>query len=252
MRSNAIMTSTMDMTSQLEEAQRRLCEHPLYQVLDDPRALTLFMQHHVFAVWDFMSLLKALQKGLTCLEVPWRPVTGSKEVTRFVNEIVLGEESDLDQNGEACDHFTLYLRAMAELGVDQTAINVFLDDFDFNAIPEGAREFVRMNLALASSGELHRVASAFFYGREKLIPEMFDKVLDGLKDKKQACPTLVYYLERHIELDGEEHSHLARQCLESLCKDDPALLDEAYETAFMSLESRSRLWDAVLEQYRQS
>lgn len=252
MRSNAIMTSSVDMASQLEEAQQKLCEHPLYQVLDDPRALTLFMQYHVFAVWDFMSLLKALQKGLTCLEVPWRPVTGSKEVTRFVNEIVLGEESDVDQNGEACDHFTLYLRAMAELGVDQTAINSFLDDFDFNAIPEGAREFVQMNLELAGSDELHRVAAAFFYGREKLIPDMFDRILDGLKARKQQCPTLVYYLERHIELDGEEHSHLARQCLDSLCKDDPALLDEAYETAFMSLESRSRLWDAVLEQYRQS
>ncbi|MFP3873541.1 MAG: DUF3050 domain-containing protein [Thiohalophilus sp.] len=242
----------MDVTLQLEEAQQRLCEHPLYQVLDDPGALTLFMQYHVFAVWDFMSLLKALQKGLTCLDVPWRPAAGPKEVTRFVNEIVLGEESDLDQHGEACDHFTLYLRAMAELGVDQTAIRTFLDNFDFNAIPEGAREFVRMNLDLAGSGELHRVAAAFFYGREKLIPDMFDRILGGLKEKKPACPTLVYYLERHIELDGDEHSHLARKCLDSLCGDDPVLLDEAYETAFMSLESRTRLWDAVLERYRQS
>ncbi|TDY00022.1 DUF3050 domain-containing protein [Thiohalophilus thiocyanatoxydans] len=252
MRSNAIMTSTADMALQLEDAQKRLCAHPLYRVLDDPRALTLFMQYHVFAVWDFMSLLKSLQRGLTCLELPWRPVDGSKEVTRFINEIVLGEESDLDQDGKACDHFTLYLRAMAEVGADPTAVRSFLEDFDYNVIPKGAREFVKMNLALADSGELHRVAAAFFYGREKLIPAMFDKILDGLKEKKQACPTLVYYLERHIELDGEEHSHLARQCLESLCADDPALLDEAYETALLSLESRSRLWDAVLEQYRQS
>jgi hypothetical protein len=252
MKSAVNLQSSFDVISQLEQAQQELCEHPLYQVLDDPRAIPIFMQYHVFAVWDFMSLLKALQRGLTCLEVPWRPVPGSKDLVRFVNEIVLGEESDLDQNGQACDHFTLYIRAMEELGVDTDTMHEFLNEFDYQAIPGGAREFVQMNLELAAGGDLHRVASAFFFGREKLIPEMFEKILDGLGDRKQDCPTLVYYLERHIELDGEEHSHLAQKCLDILCQNDPRLLDEAYETAFKSLRLRSRLWDAALQQYRQS
>ncbi len=246
------MKSAFDMTLQLEQLQHSLCEHPLYQVLDDPRAVPVFMQHHVFAVWDFMSLLKALQRGLTCLEVPWRPVNTSKELVRFINEIVLGEESDLDQQGQACDHFTLYLRAMEELGVDRSAIDQFLREYDYQVIPPGAREFVQMNLDLATSGELHRIASAFFFGREKLIPEMFERILNGLGERKQDCPTLVYYLERHIELDGEEHSHLAQKCLDVLCANDSRRLEEAYETAAMSLEQRRRLWDAALEQYRQS
>lgn len=245
------MKSSLDMSSHLEQTQQELCEHPLYQALDDPRAIAVYMQYHVFAVWDFMSLLKSLQRGLTCIEVPWRPVEGSKELVRFINEIVLGEESDLDQNGDPCDHFTLYLRAMEELGVDQGAMQTFLKDSDYQAIPSGAREFVQMNLELAASGELHRIASAFFYGREKLIPEMFQKILDGLGDRKRDCPTLVYYLERHIELDGDEHSHLAQKCLDILCQGDSRLLDEAYETAFLSLRLRSQLWDAALERYRQ-
>ncbi|MGD8575521.1 MAG: DUF3050 domain-containing protein [Thiohalophilus sp.] len=252
MKSAVNLQTSIDVVTQLEQAQQELCEHPLYHSLSDPRAIAIYMQYHVFAVWDFMSLLKSLQRGLTSLELPWRPVQGNKELVRFINEIVLGEESDLDQNGNACDHFTLYLRAMDELGVDQSAIQNFLREFDYDEIPTGAREFVQMNLELAASGELHRVASAFFYGREKLIPEMFQKILDGLGGIKQDCPTLVYYLERHIELDGEEHSHLAEKCLDILCQGDSRLLDEAYDTAYQSLQLRSQLWDAALEQYRQS
>lgn len=240
------MNNISDLQRKLELAQSELCQHPLYENLNSPSALRLFMHYHVFAVWDFMSLLKGLQRGLTCVELPWRPSRAPKEVTRFINEIVLGEESDLDQNGEACDHFSLYLRAMEEIGVDPFAINHFIESFDFDYVPEGARSFVEYNLNLAQSSNLHCIAAAFFYGREKLIPEMFERILKGLGDKKSECPALVYYLERHIELDGDEHSHLAELCLQKLCQDDPLLLDEAYQTGIKSLQLRAKLWDAAL------
>lgn len=209
------------------------------------------MEHHVFAVWDFMSLLKGLQRALSCVDVPWKPVPHiPKELTRFINEIVLGEESDIDIEGNTCDHFSLYLRAMSEVGADVSKIEAFLNSGDFSIIPTGAKEFVSFNIQLAESGEIHKIASAFFYGREKLIPEMFDKILQGLKQHNQECPSLIYYLERHIQLDGDEHSHLAQKCLEILCQDDEKKWQEAYEIGAQSLDLRCQLWDHVLKEYQ--
>src|SRR5882724_6088954 len=65
--------------------------HPLYEHVSDEHSLRLLMRTHVFAVWDFQSLLKSLQRSLTCVEVPWLP-TADAEARRFVNEIVLEEK----------------------------------------------------------------------------------------------------------------------------------------------------------------
>jgi hypothetical protein len=238
------------LSDDLKIAQSSLCSHKLYESLSDSKALAPFMEHHVFAVWDFMSLLKALQRGLTCVELPWRPVNNvPKELTRFINEIVLGEESDLDPEGHPCDHFSLYLKAMEEVGAETQRVERFIMSGDFSIVPPGAREFVEFNIQLAESGELHKIAAAFFYGREKLIPEMFDEILNGLEARQDDFPALVYYLKRHIELDGDEHSQLAQKCLELLCGDDLKLWNEAYMTGIQSLELREYLWDKALESY---
>lgn len=91
-----------------------LVQHPINSFIQSPAELEVFMQHHVFAVWDFMSLVKKLQQEFTCVELPWNPI-GPAEVRYLINEIVLGEESDVDQNGVYISHFELYLRAMEEL-----------------------------------------------------------------------------------------------------------------------------------------
>jgi hypothetical protein len=87
------------------------------------------MQIHVFAVWDFMSLVKRLQSELTCNSLPWMPPVRSR-IARFANEVVLGEESDLGPDGKPVSHFELYLRAMDEVGADRTLVRGFMAQID--------------------------------------------------------------------------------------------------------------------------
>src|SRR5258707_8661984 len=93
-----------------------LLNHPIYQQIDRLVSLRLFMEHHAFAVWDFMSLLKALQRRLCCVEVPWLPVVDPLGC-RLVNEIVLAEESDDDGRGGVAPPFLLFHRALSPCGV---------------------------------------------------------------------------------------------------------------------------------------
>src|SRR5882757_1569608 len=110
---------------QIQPLYRQLAQHRLYASFESIEDLRLFMESHVFAVWDFMSLLKTLQRGLTCVDVPWIP-SRFPESRRLVNEIVLGEESDV-YRGMAVSHFELYLKAMRECGADTSAVETMLD-----------------------------------------------------------------------------------------------------------------------------
>ena len=58
----------------------------------------------------------------------------------------------------------------------------------------------------------------------------------------------VYYLERHIELDGGEHGPLALQLISDLCRDDDQKWNEVESTAINSLIARKKLWDSILSQ----
>lgn len=230
----------------LSELQNELCSHPVYARLSDVKSLRHFMEYHVFAVWDFMSLLKSLQKEITCVSVPWKPSKYSPELVRFINQIVVGEESDLDQNGEAISHFELYLQAMNEVGASTTAFFDFLPEMKTETLRPGVREFVSENLNVALNGDAIEVASSFFFGREKLIPSMFTSIVEVLKKENVSAPTLLYYLERHIEVDGEEHGPLAMKCLDELCSTEEKK-NLALEAGVKALELRKNLWDECLK-----
>ena len=237
----------------LVNLHEELRTHKLYQQLKTKDDLVIFMETHVFAVWDFMSLLKRLQREVTCVELPWNPSSYPKKVVRLINEIVLGEESDLDLNGLACDHFTLYLNAMKDLGADPSRLLNFSKDLNYEKwCTKAERDFVSFNIDLAQNGYVHEVAAAFFFGREKLIPDMFTSILGDLTknftpDSGDGFPNLRYYLERHIEIDGGEHSHMASECLESMCGNDEIKWNQARAAGVKSLQLRCALWDEVLE-----
>jgi len=234
-----------------------LLDHRLYGQLKSIGQMRVFMEHHVLAVWDFMSLLKALQRGLTCVEPPWLPV-GEPRLRRLINEIVLSEESDDTDGGGSVSHFELYLRAMREIGADTTRIDQFVSRLragrsveaalEEAGLPVCVKEFVLHTFRVIASGRLHEIAAAFTYGREDLIPDLFGTLVAQLdRDFAGSATTLRYYLDRHIELDGDEHGAMGREMVELLCGGDPMRQEEARTAAVQALKARVRLWDGIAE-----
>lgn len=229
------------------QKQKELTEHPVYQTINSLESIRHFMRFHVFAVWDFMSLLKSLQREITCVKVPWRPSPYPAEMVRLINQIVLGEESDVYEQGIAISHFDLYLKAMEEVGASTEEIRKFLESGELEDVPAGAREFVRHNLEVAEWGDVVEVAASFFFGREKLIPDMFRSIVEVLKEEGVMAPTFLYYLERHIEVDAGEHGPLALKCFDYLAS-TPELKNQGIEAGKRALIARENLWNSVLKE----
>lgn len=223
----------------------KLQTHSMYRHIRSMASLQIFMKYHAFAVWDFMSLLKRLQKEITCVDVPWYPSPHPKKLVRLINEIVLGEESDQDEYGNHTDHFSLYLEGMEEIGADKDFVLKNVRNENFHSLPNPIRQFLNFNIDLAKNQKLHMVAGAFVYGRENLIPSMFTGMLKELENKEIKFDKLKFYLERHIELDGDEHGHLAMEMLEILTANNPQLIEEALLTGIKSLHLRSAVWDFI-------
>jgi hypothetical protein len=232
------------MISTIEEKQKNLENHSLYSKLKSSENLKIFMQYHVFAVWDFMSLLKSLQRQITCTSHPWQESSYEPKLVRLINEIVLGEESDLDLAGNPSSHYALYLKAMEEVGADTRPILHFTKTGSMENLPRPIIEMVHFHLNVAESAAVHEVAASFFFGREKLIPSIFTATLNVLEKEQLNCPTLIYYLKRHIEVDGDEHGPMALECLKTLT-DSSNKKEEAERMALKSLQMREQLWDFI-------
>jgi hypothetical protein len=227
---------------------------PANQVNDELLApLRTFMESHVFAVWDFMSLLKSLQQRLTCVRTPWQPPPDPTS-SRLINEIVLCEESDQVSEGVYGSHFELYMKAMDEVGANSRPIKGFLralrdgqtvaSALAMTQIPSSTKAFV-MNTMATVGRQTHEVASSFLLGREAVIPAMFEQVLHVTSTME--VPMLNWYLARHIEVDGDEHGPAGWQLLGRLCGNDMRRWAEAEASARRALHARRALWDGVNE-----
>jgi hypothetical protein len=206
------------------------------------------MEIHVYAVWDFMSLLKGLQIELTCTTLPWRPI-GNTKIRRLINSIVLEEESDVDSDGNPSSHYEMYLDAMKECGANTNEIDKFVNsvsDINLPKVNTAIDSFLATTFDILNSGEAHKIAAAFTFGREDLIPDMFTAIVNDLS-KEHKLDKFVYYLERHIELDGGEHGPLALELISNLCGEDEQKWKEVEETAIACLVARKELWDLVLK-----
>jgi hypothetical protein len=242
----------------IEPLRQEIINHKVYSAIKDIEDLKVFMQYHVYAVWDFMSLLKTLQKNLTCTSVPWFP-KGTADTRYLINEIVVGEESDVDLNGIRKSHFELYLDAMKQCGADATKIEVFTDilkntgnfnlAYSSSETPKEAIDFVDFTFKVIESGKDYLQSAVFTFGREDLIPGMFISIINEMHKKfPDDISIFKYYIERHIEVDGDHHSHLAIQMTSSLCKDNEDYWKEAEESVVHSLKQRIELWNGVYRQ----
>ncbi|NWE78143.1 DUF3050 domain-containing protein [Pseudomonas yamanorum] len=238
----------------LKQKKQKLHSHPLFTQINTLPKLRYFMENHVFAVWDFMTLTKRLQHDLTGMRLPWLPPP-DPQAARLINEIVLGEESDAYPGHGHGSHFELYLQAMAEVGASTTAIDRFItlqrDGSDAQTalqkidIHPAVARFVRSTLQVALDAPTHCVAATFLHGRESVIPTMFKRILGGCEMLHRQAPTFCYYLKRHIELDADEHGPAAAQLLQRLTLADPSREQQADTAALSAVENRLALWDGL-------
>jgi hypothetical protein len=253
------------MTTQIEKIKRtieplrqEIINHQVYSAIKGIDDLKVFMEYHVYAVWDFMSLLKALQNNLTCTSIPWFP-KGSPDTRHLINEIVVGEESDIDSFGNRKSHFEIYLDAMQQCGADTSQIEKFIETLkktgDFNKsytdseTPKEARDFVEFTFKIIGSNKDYLQSAIFTFGREDLIPSMFVSIVNDIhKNFPETISIFKYYLERHIEVDGDHHSHLALQMTSNLCGTDDQFWKEAEQATIESLQKRINLWDGAYRQ----
>lgn len=241
----------------IEDLRQQLLQHELYEHLQNIDQMKLFMEHHVYAVWDFMVLLKALQRKLTSTGEAWVP-TENKTARRLINDIVLAEESDLDINGRPSSHYEMYLAAMKQCGADIRPINRLVQkakeghslkslvQYNVSEMHPINLEFVKHSYAVVKRDKVHEIAAAFSFGREDLIPDLFTEIVKDLNERFQGkLSAFVYYLERHIEIDGDEHGPMAEQMISELCGNDEQKWLEAQEASKQALKARLALWDNI-------
>lgn len=253
----------IEINSKLQSQKETLLHHTLYEKVKTIEDLHQFLECHVYAVWDFMSLLKALQSKLTCTTTPWFASVNPQ--TRYlINEIVLAEESDLTLDGKRLSHFEMYVDAMKDCGADTIKLTTFITDVldtknVFIAIKQSSlhpnvKAFLDFTFRIIEEGKTHKIAAAFTFGREDLIPNMFTEILKNFQQNfpETDLSKLIYYFERHIELDTDEHGPMAMEMINELCGNDSKKWMEVEEVSVLALEKRIELWDAIEEKIEAS
>ncbi|QOP41108.1 DUF3050 domain-containing protein [Sulfurimonas marina] len=250
---------------EIAEYREKLAQHPVYAAVKSMDDLNVFMAHHVYSVWDFMSLAKYLQNCFAPSQTPWMP-RANTDVQRFINDIILEEETDLglplaDGTPTYSSHFELYTQAMEEVkaGSSQNVYS-FLKSVQYSSVDEAfntqiapfaSQEFMKTTFGFIKSDKPHLIAAAFALGREHIIPKMFRALLEKMAIKQEDIQVFHYYLERHIELDSDHHGPMSLKMLEILCEDNPEKIEEAKQAAIEAIEARIKFWDGVLEAIEQ-
>ena len=244
-----------NLKTEISKYRDQLIKHPIYGNIDSINGLKQFMESHVFAVWDFMSLVKKLQMDLTTTTLPWQPPKNNA-AARLINEIVWGEETDLDKDGNSVSHFEMYLNAMRQINANTQSIeklldrlregNDIFDTIDRAGLPEYVTNFLNFTFRIIEEGKTHKIAAVFTFGREDLIPDMFISMIKRMNiENESKFDQIIYYFERHIEVDGDSHGPMALDMIKNLCGSDPLKWEEAISASKSALQKRISLWDGI-------
>jgi hypothetical protein len=239
-----------ELTERLTPLTYEIVSHPLYANITSTDSLKIFMGEHVFAVWDFMCLLKELHRRIVATNAPWFPPKDALSAN-LISSILVEEEGDLTEDGNYASHFDIYLSAMEKIGADTQPIKKLLfvlmngrslqEAIDLVHLRAGTKKFVLTTFSFFER-PLHELAAAFVYGREGITSAMFAPMLQRLESDlnngQHQYSTLVYYFKRHITLDGNEHFPKALKMLENLIGNDDQKLKEAEQAAVLALKAR--------------
>lgn len=282
--------------SEISGIQTRLLSHSMYSHLTDMDSLKILMSSHVFQVWDFMFLVKKMQHILqNNNKMPWIP-PNNNQLTRFIQEIVLCEETDsfsklTEITGkDSMSHLEMYLLGMENVGLETNSIKYMINEIqnyqsnansnvdysynlDFDTICGIIRknrsslvvneclDMFEWNLKLSMESDinnLHLISAAFIFGRENIIPPMFEQVIKFIPHTKET-QVFWLYLERHIEVDGgsdthdeESHQELGSKLIKLLCNYDKNKWNQCLEIGVESLTRRYKVWDQVLEKIQEN
>jgi len=254
-----MINNTPTLLEKINPLKQQLLNHDLYKYIETPDDLRIFTQHHVFEVWDSMSLVKCLQQKLTNINVPWTP-RQSPKLTYFINDMVLAEESDVNLNGKRQSHFEMYLQAMEELKASTFDIHKFIEQVDHGTdiflvisaseLPEPVKSFLIFTFNTIYHEQLHQVAAAFVFGREELIPDTFCEILGEIEEKfpEENISNLKYYFQRRLDIDRDIHRPMAIQLIEDICQNHSDLWQNVEEVAVNALHKRLNLWNGILKE----
>ena len=255
------MTETLSKSSldylkdSVKPIREKLAANKIYQAIKEIDDLQIFMEHYVFAVWDFMSLLKAMQIEHTCVSIPWNP-SGNAVVRRYINDLVLGLESAQLPNGSVGSHFELYVKAMEQWGANTAPINEFirrttigesvekaLSDSD---VPPASQRFVANTWHTIINAEPHQIAASFLFGRESIIPDSFINMIEQINEgNNKEDDILVGYLKLNNQEEQDIRKPVADLLLTELCGNDEKKWEEAKAAVVNALEHRIEFWNSI-------
>ena len=240
--------------SEISQLQHEIRHHKLYNILQTTEDVKLFMEHHVYTTWDFMSLLKTLQLQFTTFKLPWVP-NKTPEIFKFINEIVAAEESDINELGQTKSHFEMYLDGMEQIGANTTLITTYTELIENNIpvskaaklvyIPDFIKDFITFTFDIIETGKPHLMASVFIFGREDISSEKVLKVISDIETEENSCTKLTFLLNRYLFLKQDNHRAVSYKMLSELCGTDMVKWEEVLTVAKEALEHRTILWDNI-------
>ena len=147
---------------------------------------------------------------------------------------------------------------MKEAGASTASIDNFLTKLKisdvFTALQsskahQAAIDFVTNTFEALKSAPPHIAATMFTLGREEIIPDMFRKIVGELnKSSDGKLKSLIYYLDRHIGIDEDEHTPAALKMIKELCNEDELKWEQAVECGRSVMQARITFWDGILTQ----